>query len=85
MCASAHAYTCTCLRTCLIVQDELITALRGEGRRQAAQRMMRQKRDGTGSGESCVAEGLDMSCMLTDNHQLQMMMKDANVYHAHKW
>mmetsp|Transcript_8841 Transcript_8841/g.22254 ORF Transcript_8841/g.22254 Transcript_8841/m.22254 type:complete len:320 (-) Transcript_8841:1696-2655(-) len=34
-----------------IAQDELITSLRGEGRRQAAQRMMRQKRDGTGSGK----------------------------------
>ncbi len=28
------------------VQDELVTALRGDGRKQAAQRMLRQKKDG---------------------------------------
>ena len=28
-------------------QDELVQALRSDGRRQAAQRMLRQKRDGT--------------------------------------
>lgn len=27
-------------------QDELVTALRGDGRKQAAQRMLRQKKDG---------------------------------------
>lgn len=28
------------------LQDELVTALRGDGRKQAAQRMLRQKKDG---------------------------------------
>lgn len=31
----------------LCAQDELVQALRSDGRRQAAQRMLRQKRDGT--------------------------------------
>ena len=30
----------------LLLQDELVTALRGDGRKQAAQRMLRQKKDG---------------------------------------
>lgn len=29
-----------------LLQDELVTALRGDGRKQAAQRMLRQKKDG---------------------------------------
>ncbi|DBA78996.1 TPA: hypothetical protein ACH3X1_008862 [Trebouxia sp. C0004] len=30
----------------VVNQDELVTALRGDGRKQAAQRMLRQKKDG---------------------------------------
>ena len=30
----------------MLLQDELVTALRGDGRKQAAQRMLRQKKDG---------------------------------------
>nr|AMR55357.1 wrinkled 1 [Dunaliella parva] len=39
-----------------ITQDELINSLRGEGRRQAAQRMMRQKRDPGSSGKKSRAQ-----------------------------
>lgn len=35
----------------LPTQDELVQLLRSDGRRQAAQRMMRQKRDGQGQGQ----------------------------------
>lgn len=35
-----------------VLQDELIETLRSEGRRQAAQRMMRNKRDGGAHGET---------------------------------
>lgn len=31
---------------CVLLQDELVTALRGDGRKQAAQRMLKQKKDG---------------------------------------
>ena len=34
------------LSVAMSLQDELVTALRGDGRKQAAQRMLRQKKDG---------------------------------------
>lgn len=35
-----------------VTQDELIESLRSDGRRQAAHRMLRQKRDGAPQGSS---------------------------------
>ena len=48
---------------CLRLQDELIEMLRSDGRRQAAHRMLRQKRDGA-SGQQTDDEGPSSSAPL---------------------
>lgn len=60
VCACVFMPVCACVCVRVYPQDELIEALRSDGRRQAAHRMLKQKRDGapaTYSGGGGAAAG----------------------------